>query len=119
MTGRLTTKFVRDWRLKNDVNEKGETVKRWMRRSRYVAREFASEKRLDTLSPATGAHTSNLIPLKYLWMKEMTKGLPDTAEYDTVLGCLDAKDAFLQVEQEEPISFFSLHLFPPCLRLVL
>ena len=119
MTGRLTTKFVRDWRLKNDVNEKGETVKRWMRRSRYVAREFASEKRLDTFSPATGAHTSNLIPLKYLWMKEMTKGLPDTAGYDAVLGCLDVKDAFLQVEREEPISFFFSYLFPPCLRLVL
>jgi hypothetical protein len=103
VTGRLTTKFVRDWRLKDCVNEKGETVKRWMRRSRYVAREFASEKRLDTFSPATGAHTSNLIPLKYLWMKEMAKGLPDTAEYDTVLGCLDVKDAFLQVEPEEPI----------------
>ena len=103
VTGRLTTKFVRDWRLKDHVNEKGETVKRWMRRSRYVAREFASEKRLDTFSPATGAHTSNLIPLKYLWMKEMAKGLPDTAEYETVLGCLDVKDAFLQVEQEEPI----------------
>ena len=85
------------------MNEKGETVKRWMRRSRFVAREFASEKRLDTFSPATGAHTSNLIPLKYLWMKEMAKDLPDTAEYETVLGCLDVKDAFLQVGQEEPI----------------
>ena len=68
-----------------------------------MAQEFPSEKRLDTLSPATGAHTSTLITLKYLWMKEIAKDLPDTAEYDTVLGCLDVKGAFLQVEQEEPI----------------
>ena len=78
-----------------------------MRRSRYVVREFASEKRLDTCSPATGAHTSNLIPLKYLWLKEMAKDLPDAAEYDTVLACLDVKDAFLQVEQEEQFGFTS------------
>ena len=44
-----------------------------MRRSRYVAREFAHEKRLDTFSPATGAHTSNLLPMKYLGMKEAIK----------------------------------------------
>ena len=103
VTGRLATKFVRDWRLKDYVNDKRGTFKRWMRRSRYVVREFASEKRLDTCSPATGAHTSILIPLKYLWLKEMAKDL----EYDTVLACLDVKDAFLQVEQEEQFGFTS------------
>jgi hypothetical protein len=45
ITGSLATKMVR---------------KRWMRRSRLVAREFATTRRLDTFSPATGAHTSNL-----------------------------------------------------------
>ena len=107
VTGGLTTKFVRDWRLKDYVNEKEETVKRWMRRSRYVAREFASEKRLDTFSPATGAHTSNLIPLKYLWMKEMAKGLPDTAEYETVLGCLDVKMHFFKLSRRSEFRFTS------------
>ena len=42
ITGSLATKMVR---------------KRWMRRSRLVAREFATTRRLDTFSPATGAHT--------------------------------------------------------------
>ena len=103
VTGKLTTKFVRDWRLKDYTKDNGETVERWMRRSRYVAREFAQEKRLDTFSPATGAHTSNLIPLKYLWLKELAKDLPQTEEYDTVLGCVDVADAFLQVEQDNPV----------------
>ena len=41
VTGSLTTKFVRDWRLKQYGDEK-----KWMRRSRFVAREFATSKRL-------------------------------------------------------------------------
>ena len=41
--------------------------------------------------------------MKYLGMKEAIKELPQSAEYDVVLGCLDVKDAFLQVEQEKPI----------------
>ena len=64
VTGSLSTKFVRDWRLKDYVDSNGGVVKRWMRRSRYVAREFANVRRWDTFSPATGAHTSNLLPLK-------------------------------------------------------
>ena len=64
VTGSLTTKFVRDWRLKQYGDEK-----KWMRRSRFVEREFSTAKRLDTFSPATGAHTSNLLQAKYLWMK--------------------------------------------------
>jgi hypothetical protein len=66
--GSLTTKMVRVWKLK--IFGEGEHQrKRWMRRSRLVAREFATTKRLDTFSPATGAHTSNLLQLKYLGMK--------------------------------------------------
>ena len=102
ITGRLTTKFVRDWRLK-DYSENGLVRKRWMRGSRYVAREFATAKRLDTFSPATGAHTSNLLPLKYLWMKREAEALKSKEEYEVVMGCLDVKDAFLQVEQSEPV----------------
>eukprot|EP00435_Cladocopium_sp_Y103_P024696 s2951_g6.t1 len=102
VTGHLTTKFVRDWRLK-DFEENGVVRKRWMRRSRYVAREFANTKRLDTFAPATGAHTSNILPLKYLWMKQQAAAMQSKEEYDVVLGCIDVKDAFLQVEQAEPI----------------
>ena len=50
ISGALTTRFVHDWRLKTYDGDnslfKGET-KRWMRRSRYVAREFANDKRDD------------------------------------------------------------------------
>eukprot|EP00435_Cladocopium_sp_Y103_P004047 s3664_g1.t1 len=59
-TGKLTTKFVRDWRLKM-FGEGASQQKLWMRRSRLVAREFATSKRLDTFSPATGAHVSNIL----------------------------------------------------------
>ena len=71
VTGSLTTKFVRDWRLK-ECGEGADMRKRWMRRSRFVAREFANTRRLDTFSLATGAHTANILPFKYLWMKGTT-----------------------------------------------
>ena len=103
VTGSLSTKFVRDWRLKDYVDSNGGVVKRWMRRSRYVAREFANVRRWDTFSPATGAHTSNLLPLKYLWQKQLAAEMSEGKAYEVVLGCLDVKDAFLQVAQQEPI----------------
>ena len=86
--------FVRDWRLKPYGEQK---TMRWMRRSRFVAREFANEKRLDTFSPATGAHTSNLLPIKYLWMKQQATQMETKGDYDVLMGCLDVKDAILQV----------------------
>ena len=101
ITGKLTTKFVRDWRLKDYDDGSGKCNKRWMRCSRSVAREFANTKRTDTFSPATGAHTSNLLQMKYLAMKQSAKDMD--VSYQPVLGCLDVKDAFLCVEQEEPI----------------
>ena len=71
--GRLTTKFVRDWRKNVFVGE-GDSRERWMRRSRLVAREYAVTKRDDTFSPATGAHTSNLLPLLYSERKAEAHG---------------------------------------------
>ena len=68
VTGRLTTKMVRDWRL-NTFGEGENERKRWMRRSRLVALEFATTKRLDTFSPATGTHKANLLQLKCLGIK--------------------------------------------------
>ena len=98
--GKLTTKFVRDWRLKPygaDQTLSG------MRRSRFVAREFAQEKRLDTFSPATGAHTANVLLLQYLWLKDCAKQMQGQGDYIVVMGCLDVKDAFLMVDQDQPI----------------
>ena len=102
ITGKLTTRFVRDWRLK-DFGDGDSMRKRWMRRSRLVAREFNNSKRLDTFSPATGSHTNNLLPLKYLFMKGQSLEMPAKEEYSVVMGCCDVKDAFLQVSQDEPI----------------
>ena len=59
--GSLTTRFVYDWRVKQHRN--GQQM--WMRRSRFVAREFANVKRHDTYSPASGSHTANLVPLVF------------------------------------------------------
>ena len=102
ITGSLTTKMVRDWRLKSYGEGEGER-KRWMRRSRLVAREFATTKRLDTFSPATGAHTANLLQLKYLGMKSKICETACKEDYDVVMGSLDVRDAFLQVEQDDPV----------------
>ena len=102
ITGKLTTRFVRDWRLK-DFGEGPSMRKRWMRRSRLVAREFNNSKRLDTFSPATGAHTNNLLPIKYLWMRSQALEMPAKEEYSVVMASCDVKDAFLQVCQEDPI----------------
>ena len=77
---------------------------RWMRCSRFVAREFAQVKRLDTFSPATGCHTANILPLQYLWLKDAAKQMKGLGDYDVVLGCLGVKDAFFMVDQDEPIS---------------
>ena len=94
--------MVRDWRLKAYGEGEGER-KRWMRRSRLVAREFATTKRLDTFSPATGTHTANLLQLKYLGMKSKICETACKEEYDVVMGSVDVRDAFLQVEQDDPV----------------
>ena len=98
ITGKLTTKFVRDWRLKPFGDGR-----RWMRRSRFVAREFAWEKRTDTFSPATSTHISNLLPMLYLSSKAAASEVKD-GSHDVVLGSLDVKDAFLMVQQTHPIA---------------
>ena len=103
VSGSLTTRFVYDWRIKDHPNG----TKQWMRRSRFAAREFATDKPSDTYSPVSGCHSVNLIPICYL--KMLAESL-DSAErfdedssspYRVVLAALDIKDAFLQVPQEK------------------
>ena len=79
VSGKLTTRFVRDWRLKPYGEQK---TLRWVRRSRFVAREFANDKRLDTFSPATGAHTANLLPIQYLWQKQQAMEMENKGDYE-------------------------------------
>ena len=103
VSGNLTTRFAYDWRLKN--YDGGEApVMKWMRRSRFVAREFANTKRHDTYSPATGSHTNNLIPMVYLQMLAQMQSSGTTDElHQCVLASIDIKDAFLQVPQENVV----------------
>ena len=83
--------------------QQGET-KRWMRRSRHVAREFAHDKRDDVYSPATGCHTANLIPILFLQrLKQLELSELGGEEYYEILA-LDIKEAFLQVPQEHVVS---------------
>eukprot|EP00435_Cladocopium_sp_Y103_P011058 s2028_g2.t2 len=96
----LTTRFVYDWRIKQ--HKSGKMM--WMRRSRFVAREFASTRRHDTYSPATGSHTANLVPLVFLKMlSELVQSGCNDEKYKIILASLDIKDAFLQVPQEKVI----------------
>ena len=62
VTRSVTTKFVRDWRWKGE----GPARKRWLRRSRLVAREFPLDKRDDVFSPASCGHLFRLLPVLYL-----------------------------------------------------
>ena len=79
---------MRAWR---DKHIDGERV--WLRRSRYVAREFAglSPDRQDLFSPASSVITARLLPT--LFMKWKTDGY--------VLCSIDVGDAFLMVPQKE------------------
>ena len=108
ITGSLTTKFVYDWRLKtfeNGSNENGIPITKWMRRSRYVARDFANGKRDDVYSPATGSHTANLIPILFLQkLQQLEQSNLNGGDYDVILASLDIKDAFLQVPQQHMVS---------------
>ena len=99
---KLTTKFVYDWRLREYTTADGQVYKRWLRRSRLVAREYAFlERRDDTYSPATSTHILNLLPLWYLQKISEVDKDSDTKAY--TLASLDAKDAFLMVPQEKAV----------------
>ena len=89
---RLSTKFVRTWRCKTRHN-----VKVWLRRARYVAREFTwmSPERQDLFSPASSSIITRILP--YCFLKQST--MPGS---DVCMASLDITDAFLTVDQEVP-----------------
>ena len=88
---RLTTRFVRTWRDKV-INDD----RKWLRRSRYVAREFAwlSPDRQDLFSPASSNITNRLLQYAYLHRK--------SSDPVQVMAALDIGDAFLTVDQVQP-----------------
>ena len=85
---RLTTRMVRAWRDKYLDNPRV-----WLRRSRYVAQEFAwlSPDRQDLFSPASSVTTTRLLPTLFMRRKD--------DRY--VLCSIDVGDAFLMVPQQE------------------
>ena len=104
VTDKLTTKFVYDWRLKTFVDGNGVERKRWLRRSRLVAREYAFlERRSDTYIPATSTHILNLLPLMYLQKCGERDAEIKADSMEVTLACLDVKDAFLMVPQDKPV----------------
>ena len=90
----LSTKMVRTWRAKK---KSGQPM--YLRRSRLCAREFrwldASKEGL--FSPATSSDIVRLTPALFLSWKQTR---PDI-EYAIV--SLDIKDAYLEVDQPEPV----------------
>ena len=87
----LSTRFVRTWREKRA--EDGSQI--WLRRSRFVAREFAwlQPERESLFSPASGSIISRVLPTLFLQMREHS---------NSVLVSLDVRDAFLTVMQQCP-----------------
>ncbi|CAE7529713.1 unnamed protein product [Symbiodinium sp. CCMP2592] len=85
---RLTTRMVKDWREK--VHQ-GKPI--WLRRARYVAREFAWLcERSDTFAPASSCLLNRHLPILYA-----TSTAPDEC-----LVAIDVSDAFLTVDQTVP-----------------
>ena len=89
----LSTRFVRTWRCKNV-----DGVACWLRRSRFVAREFAwlNEATENLFSPASSAIAYRIIPTMFL-KHQSTWGLY----------AIDIKDAFLTVEQRDPTMVYA------------
>lgn len=86
---------VYDWRIKMKKLKENKQEKKWLRRSRLVAREYANSKRDDVHSPTSSAHSLRLLPL--LFLSERGR---EFSPRQVTLGALDVKDAFLQVPQE-------------------
>eukprot|EP00435_Cladocopium_sp_Y103_P030397 s650_g7.t1 len=96
----LTTRMVYDWRVKDWLDPKsGTTRRRWMRRARLVALEYANQRRDDVHSPASGSQVLRLLPTIYL----MLTSVDGINREDIMLGSLDIKDAFLMADQEKPL----------------
>ena len=85
----LTTRMAYDWREKNS----GDNKAIWLRRARYVAREYAwLESRADILAPASSCLMNQLLLIHFV-----TSSNPDRC-----LVGIDVSEAFLTVDQVVP-----------------
>ena len=89
----LSTRFVRTWRDKEMIID-GKPTRVWVRRSRFVAREFAwlSDDTQSMFSPASSSISSRILPVIFLQHKDD----------DWILMSCDVQDAFLTVKQRDP-----------------
>ena len=89
----LATKFVRTWRDKEMAID-GKPTRVWVRRSRFVAREFAwlFDDKQSMFSPASSSISSRILPVIFLQHRDD----------DWVLMSCDVQDAFLTVKQRDP-----------------
>ena len=89
----LSTRFVRTWRDKELVVD-GKPTRVWVRRSRFVAREFAwlSDDKQSMFSPASSSISSRILPVIFLQHRDD----------DWILMSCDVQDAFLTVKQRDP-----------------
>ena len=67
--------------------------------TRLVAREYASHRRDDVHSPASGSHVLRLLPAIYL----MLTAVDGINQEEIQIGSLDIKDAFPMADQEQPL----------------
>ena len=81
---KLTTRYGGQQDFKGPNNDQP-AVKKWLRRSRCVAREYAFLERLeDTFAPASSTHVLNLLPL--FGYKRLLTAKPLRAQKPTVAG---------------------------------
>ena len=89
----LSARFVRTRRDKEMIID-GKPTRVWVRRSRFVAREFAwlSDDKQSMFSPASSSISSRILPVIFLQHKDD----------DWILMSCDVQDAFLTVKQRDP-----------------
>ena len=91
----LSTRFARiTWRDKEMVID-GKPTRAWVRRSRFVAREFAwlSDDKQSMFSPANCSMCSRILPVIFLQHRDYD---------DWILMSCDVQDAFVTVKQRDP-----------------
>ncbi|CAE7502067.1 RE1, partial [Symbiodinium necroappetens] len=90
----LSTKFVRSWRIKMRKLDNGREEQQYLRRSRFVGREYAwlDKDRTELFAPASSSLLTRLLPSVFMRNKDNNHAC-----------CvLDVADAFLTVDQRIP-----------------
>ncbi|CAE7748641.1 unnamed protein product [Symbiodinium sp. KB8] len=90
----LSTKFVRSWRIKMRKLDNGREEQLYLRRSRFVGREYAwlDKDRTELFAPASSSLLTRLLPSVFMHNKDNNHAC-----------CiLDVADAFLTVDQRIP-----------------